>query len=150
MSDAGPAPDLSAPPGGGPSAIRDAFLAKIRAERPMFYGTVVAQARRIDVDENRITFRFGPAQTMLSGQVGQQRALLETFASAAAGRRMSVVAEVAADAAAPDAGAGGSDAPAPAERTRDLRAEALKDPVVQSLLDVIPSELRDVTEREDP
>ena len=115
----------------------------------MFYGTVVAQARRIDIDDNRITFRFGPAQTMLGGQVGQQRALLETFASEAAGRRMSVVAEVAADEAGPGE-ANAVAAPAdPAERARDLRAEALKDPVVQSLLDVIPSELTDVTEPED-
>ena len=148
----GPAPAppaQAASPAGSGGGVRDAFLAKIRAERPMFFGTVVAQARRIDIDDNRITFRFGPAQTMLGGQVGQQRALLETFASEAAGRRMSVVAEVAADEAGPDAASAGGAPAEPAERARDLRAEALKDPVVQSLLDVIPSELTDVTEPED-
>jgi hypothetical protein len=35
---------------------------------------------------------------------------------------------------------------APAAPARDLKAEAMKDPVVQSLLDVIPSEVKDVTE----
>ena len=34
----------------------------------------------------------------------------------------------------------------PAEAARDLKAEAMKDPVLQSLLDVIPAEVKDVTE----
>jgi hypothetical protein len=33
-----------------------------------------------------------------------------------------------------------------AEPARDLKAEAMKDPVLQSLLDVIPAEVKDVTE----
>ena len=37
---------------------------------------------------------------------------------------------------------------APAGAARDLKAEAMKDPVLQSLLDVIPAEVKDITELE--
>ncbi len=63
---------------------------------------------------------------------------------------MSVVADVAAGGPGADPARVGDRGAAPADRVRDLRAEALRDPVVQSLLDVIPAELRDVTELKDP
>ena len=40
--------------------------------------------------------------------------------------------------------------PAQAPAGRDLKAEAMKDPVLQSLLDVIPSEVKDVAELNKP
>ena len=51
----------------------------------MLYGTIVAQAQRIDVEGDRIVFRFGPVQTMLGDQVAQQKAWLEELASGAGG-----------------------------------------------------------------
>jgi hypothetical protein len=82
--------------------------------------------------------------------VAQHRAWLEDLAAGLAGRRISVAAEVAkGDPAA--AGRGGAATVAAAAGTaRDLKAEAMKDPVLQSLLDVIPSEVKDITELNKP
>ncbi|HOQ59677.1 MAG TPA: DNA polymerase III subunit gamma/tau [Vicinamibacterales bacterium] len=163
--DSRPAPrSPAAPPSGGP-ALKDAFVAGIQKGRPMIFQTVVTEAQRIDVEGSRIVFRYASNQTMLADQVAQQRQWLESLASEVAGRRMSVAAEVAASGPAgparrnaPAAAAASPAAPKPDERglepeagaPRDLRAEALRDPAIQSLLDVIPAELRDVTELKDP
>ena len=141
-ADPGP-PEAPVQAGAG---LKAAFLAAIEKTRPMVYGTMVAQAQRIDVEGDRILFRFGPIQTMLGEQVAQQKAWLEELATGLAGRRISVAAEVAKGepGAAP---ARGSTRPAvPAGSGRDLKAEAMKDPVLQSLLDVIPAEVKDITE----
>jgi DNA polymerase-3 subunit gamma/tau len=139
--DTGPPP--AAPAG---QALKDAFLAGIEKQRPMLFSTMVAQAERIDVEGDRIVFRYGPIKTMMADQVAQHRAWLEELAAGLAGRRVSVKADVArADAGGAASRAAGRPA-VPAEPERDLKAEAMKDPVVQSLLDVIPSELKDVTE----
>ena len=108
--------------------------------------SMVAQAERIDVEGDRIIFRYGPVKTMMADQVAQHRAWLEELATGLAGRRVAVAADVA-------KGAPGAtpakDAARPAGQAapgRDLKAEAMKDPVLQSLLDVIPSEVKDITE----
>ncbi len=133
-------------PGGGTSAqLRDAFLAGIEKKRPMLYGTMVAQAERIDAEGDRIVFRYSPIKTMMAEQVSQHRAWLEELAASVAGRRIAVTADVAKGEPGALLGKGGR-ASAPAAPERDLKAEALKDPVLQSLLDVIPSEVKDITE----
>lgn len=143
-----PVPVPAVDPAGSGSSVKDAFIAGIQKSRPMLYSTIVAQAQRIDVERDRIVFRYGPIQTMMGDQVTQLKGWLETIASEVTGRRMAVVAEVAKSHTRPEpAGAGGR--PATADRARDLRASAMKDPVVQSLLDVIPSEVKDVTELKD-
>jgi hypothetical protein len=125
------------------AALREAFLGAIEKRKGVFYGTAVAQAQRIDVEGDRIVFRFSPLQTMLGEQVAQQKAWLDALAAELAGRRISVTAEV----------AKGEPGAAPARASaraavpgRDLKAEAMKDPVLQSLLDVIPAEVKDITE----
>jgi hypothetical protein len=142
------AADLVPPAPAGLSGLKDAFLSGIEKKRPMLYGTMVAQAQRIDHDGDRITFRFGPIQTMLGDQVAQHRAWLEELATGLAGRRISVLAEVVKGdpAAAPARAAGWPVPSADPGAGRDLRAEAMKDPVLQSLLDVIPAEVKDITE----
>jgi hypothetical protein len=112
----------------------------------MVYSTMVAQAQRIDVEGDRITFRFGPIQTMLGDQVAQQKTWLEELAAELAGRRITVVADVAKGEPGAAPGRAAMRAAGPAEAARDLKAEAMKDPVLQSLLDVIPAEVKDVTE----
>jgi DNA polymerase-3 subunit gamma/tau len=136
------------PPPAAPAGqtLKDAFLGGIEKKRPMLFSTMVAQAERIDVEGDRIVFRYGPIKTMMADQVAQHRAWLEELATGLAGRRVSVTADVAKGDAGGAVGCGAGRPAAPAEPERDLRAEAMKDPVVQSLLDVIPSELKDVTE----
>jgi hypothetical protein len=42
-----------------PGEVKDAFLAEVRRHKKFFYGTVIAQAQRIDVEPGRIVFTFG-------------------------------------------------------------------------------------------
>jgi len=87
---------------------------------------------------------------MLGDGVIREKAWLEELATALAGRRISVAADIAkgVPGAAP---ARSATRPAdPAGQARDLKAAAMKDPVLQSLLDVIPAEVKDITELKKP
>ena len=131
-----------------PEEIKDAFLSEVRKSKKFFYGTVVAQAQRIDVDADKVVFTFAPQHRPLRAQFDQTRPWLETLASQLAGRKMAVVsAEVAAPASssagAPPADAG--EAPAK-DRQNDLRQQALADSGVQTMLDVFAAEIKDIEE----
>jgi hypothetical protein len=124
--------------------LKDALLAEIRSGKQFFYNTVVAQAQRIEVAGDSVTFVFGPAHKALREQFDQSRTWLEAAAERIAGRRISVTAvQVAAADAAPEKPAA---APAGTPPTRDLKAEALSSSAVQAVLDVFPAEIRDVEE----
>ena len=133
--------------------LKDAFLSEIRTGKAFFYNTVVAQAQRIDVTVDAVTFTFLPTHRALRDQFNETRPWLESAAERLAGRRISVTAVQAP--AAPDAQPGSgvsppptapqSAAPAGAPR-RDLKAEALSSSAVQAMLDVFPAEIREVEE----
>jgi DNA polymerase-3 subunit gamma/tau len=127
--------------------LKDAFLGEIRAGKTFFYNTVVAQAQRIDVAEDTITFSFLPHHRALREQFDQARAWLESTAQRLAGRRITVNAVQAA--ASQDQSSPSSepiDTPPPAAARRDLKAEAMSSSAVQAMLDVFPAEIRDVEE----
>jgi hypothetical protein len=135
--------------------LKDAFLAEVRAGKTFFYNTVVAQAQRIDVTDDGITFTFLPTHRALRDQFNETRPWLEAAAQRVAGRRISVTAVQAAAgdaAAAPPAGAPESSEATPrGDETaqggkRDLKAEAMSSSAVQAVLDVFPAEIRDVEE----
>jgi DNA polymerase-3 subunit gamma/tau len=65
--------------------LKDKFLAEIRSGKQMLYNTVVAQAQRIDVTGDRITFVFGPAHSSLRGLLDQQKPWLDATAERVAG-----------------------------------------------------------------
>jgi DNA polymerase III gamma/tau subunit len=127
--------------------LKDKLLAEIRSGKATFYNTVVAQAQRIDVTNDRITFVFGPAQSTLRGWFDQQKAWLEAAAERIAGRKMAVV-TAQGDAVAPASTNPEPRIPNPeaAPPTRDLKAEAMSSSTVQAMLDVFPAEIRDVEE----
>ncbi len=138
--------------------LKDAFLAEVRAGKGFFYNTVVAQARRIDVAANAITFTFLPTHRALHDQFNETRPWLESAAERLAGRRIVVAAVQAAEGVAgiPPASASPSKsadaqlsvpaaAPAPSPG-RDLKAEAMSSSAVQAMLDVFPAEISDVEE----
>jgi DNA polymerase III gamma/tau subunit len=134
---------------GEPSNLKDALLAEIRSGKATFYNTVVAQAQRIEVTGDRITFVFGPAQSTLRGWFDQQKAWLDAAAERVAGRKIAVVSELVAAAASntsPDPGSRIPDPEQPAAKKRDLKAEAMSSSTVQAMLDVFPAEIRDVEE----
>jgi hypothetical protein len=122
-------------------ALKDALLVEVKKEKAVFYNTVIAQAQKIEVDGDRIRFTFSPAHGLLRGQLEQNRAWLESIAARLAGRRLQVQSI---DAAPEDPAAAPVD-PAEARRAA-LKAEAMADSAVQALLDVFPSEIRDVEE----
>jgi DNA polymerase-3 subunit gamma/tau len=126
--------------------LKDAFLDEVRKVKKFFYGTVIAQAQRIDVENDRIVFTFGPQHRPLKSQLEQQRPLLETIAAQLSGRRMSIAA---AEGAPPPPNrpgpASGSQGP-PDEKKAALREQALADSGVQAMLDVFAAEIKDVEE----
>jgi hypothetical protein len=126
--------------------LKDALLAEIRSGKSFFYNTVVAQAQKIDVTDDRVTFTFLPAHRALREQFDQSRSWLEAAAERLAGRRVAVSAVQAdVDGGEPSGAESKPSAPAAAP-TRDLKAEALESTGVQALLDVFPAEIRDVEE----
>ena len=128
--------------------LKDAFLEEIRRQKKFFYGAVIAQAQRIDVEGERITVAFSPQHRTLRAQFDQLRPLLDTIATQLAGRKMSAVSVETAsgpprqEGAAPDA----AGAPAAEDRKTSLREQALADSGVQAMLDVFAAEIKDVEE----
>jgi len=129
--------------------LKDALLVEIRKSKVVFYNTVIAQAQRIDVAGDCVTFTFSANHRTLRDMFDQNRAWVEAAAQQVAGRRIvvSVVqngqstessALLAAEPAKEPAG--------PPDRKAVLREQALADAGVQAMLDVFPAEIRDVEE----
>jgi DNA polymerase III subunit gamma/tau len=141
-----------------PSELKKTFLAEIRKAKKFFYGTVVAQAQRIDFDGDTVIFAFGPQHRALRVQLEQNRAWLESAATQLAGRKMSVTAaegtastSATQPAASPVTGGQPSrpDAVPPRhapDRRQSLKERALSDTGVQNMLDVFAAEIKDVEE----
>ena len=128
--------------------LKNAVLEELRRVKKFFYGTVIAQAQRIEVDGDKLVFAFAPQHKALKAQLEQSRTFLEDVASQFAGRRVAVVA-VDGVAAAPAAAKPGAapDENAPPDRQADLKKQALEDAGVQAMLDVFAAEIREVEER---
>ena len=142
-------PEASAPQASSPKPqtdlssvdVKPALLASIREANKTFYGMVVAQAQKIEVDGPTITFTFAPVHKTLRGQLEAKRTWVEQIARTVSGRQMavrSVEAEPVAVAAA--------DTDPDAARRADLRARAKAEPAVQAVLDVFGGEIEDVEE----
>jgi DNA polymerase-3 subunit gamma/tau len=150
------------------SQLKETFLLEIRKTKKFFYGTVVAQAQRIDLEGDKVIFVFAPQHRALRAQFEPNRAWLETAATQLAGRKMSVTA--AEGTAAPGTGVPGTGSPgasgssgAPVsptpsgfghgeggagggDRKQELKDRALSDASVQTMLDVFAAEIKDVEE----
>ena len=140
-----PVSDRVAPASGTIAPLKDALLAEIRSGKGFFYNTVVAQAQKIEVVDDRVTFTFLPAHRALREQFDQSRPWLEAAAERLTGRKITVAAVQAADDGATPEPESRSATPVAAPK-RDLKAEAMSSTGVQALLDVFPAEIRDVEE----
>ena len=144
-----PSAPASAPVSG---SLKDALLVDIRRGKQTLYELAVAQARRIDVGEDLITFTFPPNQTVPRMQLEQNRGWIEDAAQRLAGRRIAIAIVQAepSDSTQPEGPRAAKEAPATAEPVaapkRDLKAEAMSSSAVQAMLDVFPAEIRDVEE----
>ncbi|HEY0872711.1 MAG TPA: DNA polymerase III subunit gamma/tau [Vicinamibacterales bacterium] len=128
-----------------PEQLKQAFLDEIRKVKKFFHGAVVAMAQKIELDDDRFVFTFGPHHRALRAQLDQNRPFLEDLASKLAGRRVAVV-SVEGATAAPPPGAANSAAPL-TQRQEELKQQALEDSGVQAMLDVFAAEIKDVEER---
>jgi len=139
-------------PAAGSGGLKDALIAEIKKTKSVFYNMVVAQAQKIEVAGDRVTFSFTPAQRALKDQFEQQRTWLESIALGIAGRKIAMTSATVDVSAAPTgAGAGASDGPKAsdkqsAEKKSALREQALADAGVQTMLEVFTAEIRDVEE----
>ncbi|MGE3191527.1 MAG: DNA polymerase III subunit gamma/tau [Vicinamibacterales bacterium] len=144
-----PAPGPAPAAEGDGRAIKDAFLAEVKAAKVFFYNTVVAQAYRVDVAASGVVFTFLPNQKVPRQQCEDARPWLEELASKVAGGRVPVrVATAEGEAPAPKAAAPAA-APRAAAPTADdnaLREEALANPSVQALFEIFPVEKTKIEE----
>jgi DNA polymerase-3 subunit gamma/tau len=82
-----PADDTVSSVSGDPKA---AFLAEIKRTKKFFYGTIVAQAKQIELKDSVVVFTFTEVQQTLADQVGASRSWLEALASKATGQKITV------------------------------------------------------------
>ena len=137
-----PESDTVAPASGG--GLKDRFLAEIRSSKNTLYSLAVAQAQRIDVSDDRITFTFAANQNVARMQLDSNKEWLEGVAQRLTGRRIQVTS---AQLQAADAATASSAAPAGTSAPkRDLKEEARSSPSIQAMLDVFPADIRDVEE----
>jgi len=147
-----PAPSTSASDPAAPGGLKEALLAEIQKSKKLFYGTVIAQAQRIDVEPGRVILAFGPQHKIFKQQVEQNRPWLEEMAARLAGRPTTVTA-VDADGPAtvtakPGDGARGAAAAAAGQTDKqsELKQKAMSEPAVQAMLDVFGGDIKEVEE----
>ena len=133
-----------------PSSLKESFLGEIRKSKKFFYGTVVAQAQKIEFEGNRAVFTFAPQHRTLRAQLEQNRAWLEAAASQLSGRKITIAAAEGTAAPGSTAAAASPDAPLQAstavDRQQALKERALSDTGVQTMLDVFAAEIKDIEE----
>jgi DNA polymerase-3 subunit gamma/tau len=133
-----PSPKNVAPVAAGD--VKAAILSSMREQNKVFYGMVIAQAQKVDVEGDAVVFTFAPVHKHLRSQLDQKKGWIEQLAQAASGRKMTVTTQE--SAAAPVAAA----ADAPATRRADLEARVKAEPAVQAVLDVFGGEIEDIEE----
>ncbi len=125
------------------SGFQEAFLEEVRRTNAGFYMMGPAQAQRIEVESDRIVFAFAPPKRAAKEAVEKGRAWLEPLAARVAGRKMLVMTMLA-DPARPGNGENGDAPSAPAPLSEDLRARAMGDPGMQTLLELMPLDIKSV------
>jgi DNA polymerase III subunit gamma/tau len=132
------------------AALKDALLAEIQKTKKLFYGTVVAQAQRIEVQGDRLVMTFGAQHGIFKQQLEQNRSWLEEAASRLAGRSITVIG-VHGDGPVPAkpgdaARAASTAASAEADKQSALKKKAMADSGVQAMLDVFGTDIKEVEE----
>jgi DNA polymerase-3 subunit gamma/tau len=148
-----PVPPAAEAPGGDAkaadaAALKTALLEELKKTKKFFYGTVIAQAQRIDIEGDRLVLAFAPGQGALRIQLEQSRPWLEEVVTRLGGRKITVggvegpgPAPGKASAAARGA-AGASDGDAQTA----LKQKAMADSGVQAMLDVFGTDIKEVEE----
>ena len=129
------------------TSLKDAILKEIQRSKKLLYGTVVAQAEKIDVEPNLVTFTFAPAHRTLKSQLERNRTWISDVASKLSEQKVRV--EVVESDSPPGPLVEATPQSTP-EKTVDsaetLKEQVMKDKGVQAVLDVFDAEIREVEE----
>ena len=129
------------------------LMAAIKQEKKFFYGTVVAQAQRIELAPETMTFTFTPGQKTLAAQLAQNMAWLEEMAETVLGRKVAILS--AQGMVSPTASLAVDPSRAPVEPVTPetktgsqpvdtLRPRVMDDTFVKAMVDVLSAEIDDV------
>ena len=129
------------------------LMAAIKQEKKFFYGTVVAQAQRIELAPETVTFTFTPGQKTLAAQLAQNMAWLEEMAEAVLGRKVAI--RSAQGMVSPTESLAVAPSRAPVEPVTPetqtgsqpvdtLRPRVMDDTFVKAMVDVLSAEIDDV------
>ena len=129
------------------------LMAAIKQEKKFFYGTVVAQAQRIELAPETMTFTFTPGQKTLAAQLAQNMAWLEEMAETVLGRKVAILS--AQGMVSPTASLAVDPSRAPVEPVTPetktgsqpvdtLRPRVMADTFVKAMVDVLSAEIDDV------
>ena len=128
-------------------SLKEAILKEIQRSKKLLYGTVVAQAEKIDVEPNLVTFTFAPAHRTLKSQLERNRTWISDVASKLSEQKVRV------DVVESDSPPGSLVETTPQsteEKAVDsgetLKKQVMKDKGVQAVLDVFDAEIREVEE----
>ena len=129
------------------------LLAAIKQEKKFFYGTVVAQAQRIELEAAGVTFTFTPGQKTLATQLAQNTPWLEEIAESVLGRKLAVRSAQGMVSPSETLSEASSNSPAesvsPETKTdkpegETLRPQVMDDTFVKAMVDVLSAEIDDV------
>ena len=129
------------------------LMAAIKQEKKFFYGTVVAQAQRIELAPETMTFTFTPGQKTLAAQLAQNMAWLEEMAETVLGRKVAI--RSAQGMVSPTESLAVAPSRAPVEPVTPetqtgsqpvdtLRPRVMDDTFVKAMVDVLSAEIDDV------
>jgi len=136
-----PVKPAAAAGGAPPADLKSALFGAIREHNRTFFSMVIAQAQKVDVEGDTVTFTYAPIHKSLRAQLEKGRAMVEQLAQSAVGRRISIVVREA-----DPVPAAASEPDAATSRRADLTARAKAEPAVQAVLDVFGGEIEDVEE----
>jgi DNA polymerase-3 subunit gamma/tau len=147
-----PAVPEAAAPAPATTDVKAALLAEIQKTKKLFYGTVIAQAQRVDVMPGRVVLTFGPQHKIFKQQVEQNRPWLDEMATRVAGQPTTVTAvdgdgpatvaaKIGDSARSAAAGAAGQ-----SDKQSELKQKAMSEPAVQAMLDVFGGDIKEVEE----
>ena len=129
------------------------LMAAIKQEKKFFHGTVVAQAQRIELAPETMTFTFTPGQKTLAAQLAQNMAWLEEMAESMLGRKVAILSAQGMVSPTESLPVAPSRAPVepvtPETQTGSqpvdtLRPRVMDDTFVKAMVDVLSAEIDDV------
>ena len=140
------------------SSQKAALMNEVKRLKKFFYGTVVAQAQRIELRGEQLVFTFTPGQKTLARQLAQNKEWLEVTSEQVLGRRLLVTSEEGGadsesnvamradgDRGGPPPDVDNAGEPKKTKESSDgLRERAMANAVVKTVVDMFSAEINDV------